>query len=299
MTKSLDILADTWEVRQKVGQGTFSQLFVGRNIVDESEDLVAIKIMNDSITDGTVIRWEGEVLKTCSDLDVIPKFIYHGSATPTCGEYLVMELLGGEDLSHLRDRVRSKSSTGLISIHAATYLARQMLRCIKALHSKGYVHRDIKPANFVRKTKDSTKFYIIDFGITKQYRDKDGKIRAKREHAEFRGTTTYASPHAHRCQDLSPRDDIFSLIYVFLDFVAGKLPWTVASRAKDKVTVAATKEEYLADPRKLIDWVLETVKRAEDAHPWAERESNFPAPSQEKTLLILEHLKVSQAPNDL
>ena len=82
-----------------------------------------------------------------------------------------MELLTGEDMATLRNRIRINHvevTGGLIPIPIASYLALQMLRCVHTMHSNGYVHRDIKPSNFVRKNKNSTEFCIIDFGITKQ-----------------------------------------------------------------------------------------------------------------------------------
>lgn len=208
MIKPYDIINDTWEVRHKIGHGAFSQLVVGRNIQSDfdasirskfggnssnhdsqqgihstmlstsqnypdkasetdsipQDQLVAIKISDSSI-DGGVLRWEADVL-AAFNVDFIPKLIYQGSSEGQ--DYIVMELFGGEDMSKLRDRVREASNTGLISIQATSYLVLQMLKCIKKMHEQGFVHRDIKPANFVRKTRDSTEFAIIDFGITKQ-----------------------------------------------------------------------------------------------------------------------------------
>mmetsp|Transcript_23329 Transcript_23329/g.21218 ORF Transcript_23329/g.21218 Transcript_23329/m.21218 type:complete len:468 (-) Transcript_23329:478-1881(-) len=293
MIKTLDILNDTWEVRNKIGQGAFSQLLIGKNIINDDEPLVAIKITNND-NEGSIIRWEGEVLRTLSlnsTVHVVPKFIYQGNENGI--EYLVMELLGGDDMSHLRNRIRQSSGSGLVSLPAATYLASQMLECLKYIHSKGYVHRDVKPSNFVRKSKNSTKFCLIDFGITKQYLDSHGNIIPKRSHCEFRGTTLYASPHTHRNEDLSPRDDLYSLIYVFLDLICGKLPWTDEARNKQKSAVAALKEMYVDDPEKLVTWVSEVVASMEVKHndTCKDYDCNFPPIAQYQCVVILQHLK--------
>jgi serine/threonine protein kinase len=83
-----------------------------------------------------------------------------------------MELLKGEVMSQLRNRIRNpaQNPSGLVPIQIASYLTRQMLNCIRKLHEKGYVHRDIKPSNFIRKNSTSTQFLVIDFGLTKQVR---------------------------------------------------------------------------------------------------------------------------------
>lgn len=167
MSESLnygDIVADTWEIRSKIGQGAFSEIFVGQNILDDNGSFVALKVCNSAIDSG-VIRWEAEVLKAFN-VDCVPKYIASGNHEGF--EYVVMELLLGEDMSHLRDRIRANSGSGLISLHGASYLARQMLRSIRVMHEHGFIHRDIKPANFVRHDRNSTQFSVIDFGITRQ-----------------------------------------------------------------------------------------------------------------------------------
>lgn len=41
----------------------------------------------------------------------------------------------------------------------------------------------------------------------------------------FRGTQAYASPSAHEGRDLGRVDDLWSLLFVLVDLVAGSLPW--------------------------------------------------------------------------
>lgn len=189
MIKSYTILNDTWEVNRKVGQGTFCHLYLGKNITgiyddqDEEKSLVAVKV-NGEVVESSILKWEASVLKDMSSSKYVPRLICYGSesvnnetsaegkqaafhSVDASKEYLVMEYLSGDDMSQLRNRIRAISGSGLVSLPAASFLALQMLFCIKDLHKKGYIHRDIKPANFVRRSKDSTEFCIIDFGIAK------------------------------------------------------------------------------------------------------------------------------------
>lgn len=297
MIKVNTILNDSWEVVKKVGQGTFSQLFMGRNITgeydfhDEEKSFVAIKVGSNEV-DSSVIKWEAEVLKILQDMKSTPKLIHAGNENGQ--EYLIMEFLGGEDMALLRNRIRSTSGSGLVSLPAASYLSRQMLNGIREMHEVGYVHRDVKPANFVRRSKHSTEFCMVDFGIAKIYKDKEGRIRQKRENVELRGTTTYASPNMHLGDDHCPRDDMYSLIFVFFDLICGKLPWTEASRSKDKKSVVDLKSEYCTTcPERMIQWVAQTVKDSEILHSETcnDYDENFPLHAQEQCLTVLKHLQ--------
>jgi serine/threonine protein kinase len=117
-----------------------------------------------------VLKWESTVLKTLSDhSNNVPK--YYANDAVNGQDYLVMELLTGEDMATLRNRLRVKNPSGLIPLPIASYLARQMLNCLHQMHKNGYIHRDVKPSNFVRKSKTSSEFLTIDFGLAKQVSD--------------------------------------------------------------------------------------------------------------------------------
>jgi tau tubulin kinase len=63
---------------------------------------------------------------------------------------------------------------------------------------------------------------LIDFGLARKYVNEDGSHMAARSDASFRGSTAYASVHAHRNEDLSRRDDLWSWFYMLLELVEGK-----------------------------------------------------------------------------
>lgn len=91
--------------------------------------------------------------------------VYKGDSENTV--YFAMELLTGEDMSKLRNRIRDANPTKLIPINIASYFARQMLRNLQDIHKHGFVHRDVKPSNFIRVNRKSNRFYTIDFGLAK------------------------------------------------------------------------------------------------------------------------------------
>ena len=187
----------------------------------------------------------------------------------TCGRhgeynYLVMELLG-ENISELRRR----QASGRFSIVTTCLLALQMITSIKAVHQLGYLHRDVKPSNFaiglgVRKHR----VYMIDFGLSRRYVLPNGKVRPPRDQSGFRGTARYASINAHLAKDLARRDDLWSLLYMLIEFANGILPWR---RIKDKDQVGEMKircntPELVADLPKefLLLWEHLQTLRYED-----------------------------------
>ena len=54
-----------------------------------------------------------------------------------------------------------------------------MLSRLKFLHSKHFLHRDLKPDNFLLGNQEdeetANKVFIIDFGLSKPFIDKNGK----------------------------------------------------------------------------------------------------------------------------
>ena len=98
---------------------------------------------------------------------------------------------------------------------------------------------DIKPANFVRRqckiaTSSDLHFCLLDFGIAKKLPSSSSRSsnisRSRDGRGGFRGTTMYASVAAHEHEAQGRRDDLWSLLFVFVDLVAGGLPWTAAAR---------------------------------------------------------------------
>ena len=67
------------------------------------------------------------------------------------------------------------------------------------MHGKNFVHRDIKPENFLMGiSKESHLLHLIDFGLSKKYRDfKTHQHIPYKENKNLTGTARYASINAH------------------------------------------------------------------------------------------------------
>ena len=85
------------------------------------------------------------------------------------------------------------------------------------MHEHDYVHRDLKPENFViGLDKEENIIYLIDFGLSKKYKDSKGDHILYKEGKSILGTVRYVSIYTHLGIEQSRRDDIESLGYILI-----------------------------------------------------------------------------------
>ncbi|CDW86085.1 serine threonine protein kinase [Stylonychia lemnae] len=204
-------------ITKSIGKGSFGEIFQG--IDTQSNQEVAIK-MEHKHCKVKVLAGEAKILKQLQGLEGFPKLYWFGQEHNQ--NILVMELLG-PSLSTL-----FKNNGSKFSLQTVLKLTDQIVYCISHLffklhrielmHNAGYIHRDIKPSNFVMGvpgTKNQNNLYIIDFGLSKPYKD----IK--------RGIHFPQLPPG----PLSRRDDLESIAYMVIQFLRGNLPWQGAAGA--------------------------------------------------------------------
>ncbi len=161
--------------------------------------------------------------------------------------YMVMDFLGPSlsDLFQFKEKSFSLETTLMLGI--------QMLTRIEFIHEKGFIHRDIKPENFVIGLNERSNIvHIIDFGLSKRYKDKNtGQHIPYRENRHLVGTVRYASINAHLGIEQSRRDDIESIGYVLAYFYLGRLPWQ-SKMDKGKPPVNKIMEKKLITPPEIL-----------------------------------------------
>lgn len=211
----------------KIGHGAFGDIYSG--VYKRTGQKMAIK-KESTKSKYPQLHLEAKIYSILEGGMGIPKV--YMKTTVQDNHVVAMDLLGPslEDLFNYCGRKFSVKTTMMLGIELITRL--------EFIHHRNFIHRDIKPDNFVMGIGErSNVVYVIDFGLSKQYRDPCQhrhipyplvvlSITSRyRENKNLTGTPRYASLSNHLGIEQSRRDDLESLGYVLIYFMRGKLPW--------------------------------------------------------------------------
>jgi len=233
-----------------------------------SRRLVAAKLEIGAFQNSGVLAGEAamlEFLDASLPKETVPLYMGHLHEASGNVAAIIMEYLPGRDMHQIRDAT-TRGRTRRLTVENAVYLtADVMLPLLENMHKVGIVHRDVKPSNCVKR--GGKQFAMVDFGLSKSIvvpsdspmSDANqpwkgdnwmrpptctakGHYRQERPNADFRGTSMYASLRIHQLKDYCPRDDLWSLMYVFCDLVSGGLPWMSYAASKERAACHKLKE---------------------------------------------------------
>jgi serine/threonine protein kinase len=200
---------------EKIGSGSFSNVFKGKNM-NTSED-VAVKVENklDGINTLPLEYYYHKKLSQYPLSSGIPTL--HGYYTDIKNNYIVTQLLGFS-LGQIKNKIDQSFDE-----YSVKNVGKKAVVCIEYIHKCGILHRDIKPDNIVLDN-NYKKLYIIDFGLSKEFKKNERHIPLRIK-ASPTGTLRYMSHHCSNLMEVSRRDDLISLGYVLVYLLKGSLPW--------------------------------------------------------------------------
>lgn len=210
----MTIINNKYKIIYKIGSGCFGSIYKGQNI--RTKEFIAIKV--EPITSNfKLLKNESKIYQYLFDCEYVPRVKWYGK--DDINYYMVIDLLGNS----LQDYINKMTTFPIILI---LKIGIKIINILKIIHNKGLIHRDIKPDNFLFGVNNNiNNIYLIDFGFCKSYLDINNIHIKQKQLSNMIGSRNYASISAHRCHELSRRDDLESLSYMLMYFYTGWLPW--------------------------------------------------------------------------
>jgi len=170
-------------------------------------------------------------------------------------DYLVMDLLEGEDLAQRLQR------RGRLGFEETLRLVASVADALNAAHRAGIVHRDLKPGNvfLARKAGEQEQPVLLDFGLAK---DLDGGAESLTASGEALGTPAYMAPEQASAGDIDARTDVYALGALTYHMLTGSPPFTGESAASVLLKVVSEPPPPLPPELDLPAHVGEALRRA-------------------------------------
>ncbi|MRX43579.1 serine/threonine-protein kinase [Agromyces kandeliae] len=210
-------LADRYRVDGLIGRG-------GMAAVYRADDLalgrrVAVKVFTAStegIDDADRRRSETALLASLTHPALVT--LYDAAKDPASRrEFLVMELVEGEDLRKVLER-------GPVSRRDAARMLADLAEGLHVIHARGIVHRDVKPANVLLAPAHlPTRRWnakLADFGIARLL--DESRLTAT---GRIIGTPGYLSPEQVRGEPVGSSADVYALGLLMLESLTGAQPF--------------------------------------------------------------------------
>lgn len=200
-----------YEITEKIGEGGMSDVYCGRDVMENR--IVAVKILKQEYSGNEefvrFFRNESKAIAVLSHPNIVKIFdVGHEQNL----EFIVMEYIDGITLKEYIEQV------GIVPWRECVHYSIQILRALQLAHDRGIVHRDIKPQNVMRLSDGTIK--VMDFGIARFSRQAQTNSPEK-----TMGSVHYVSPEQARGENTDERSDIYSVGVIMYEMLTGRKPF--------------------------------------------------------------------------
>ncbi len=185
-------------------QGGMASVYLGYHLYRRA--YVAIKVVDGSTADMTMLRRENEILQALHHEHIVPCL---DAGHDGRYSYLVMPHLPGGTLKDMLDE-------SLLTLEEACVVLEQLTRALTYIHALGILHRDIKPTNILF-DRDSH-LYLADFGIASWL----GETPVHK--GQVMGTPHYMAPELFHGY-VDARSEVYSVGILLYQLLTGSLPF--------------------------------------------------------------------------
>jgi serine/threonine-protein kinase len=214
------VVGARYEITEKLADGGRSQIFWGRNLLDDGPD-AAIKVVRRNEKDPFVsdrLHREGTVLSALQGSPASPTLMDR-HFTKEGDLVLVLELLDGMSLQSILDRDDRR-----LSLDEVIQLFAPVAQTLSTMHARGIIHRDIHPGNLFRSW-DPPGLKLLGYG---EARFVNAPI--VRDGESLCGLPKYVAPEVWLGKtDLDQRADVYSLAVVLFRCLGGRCPFETES----------------------------------------------------------------------
>lgn len=214
-----DVIHGKYRIVRLIGDGGMGSVYEARH--EYLGTAVALKFLHPELArrPGLVTRFLREAQVAAAIKSPHIAHVHDVDQTPDGSAFLVMELLEGESLQQLLERV------GRLPREVALDYALQILAGLEAAHAMGVVHRDLKPDNvFVVSAPGGPLLKVLDFGIAKLRNSREFQVGLTRPGVVM-GTPEYMAPEQADSADLvDPRADLYALGAMLYEMLGGRRP---------------------------------------------------------------------------
>src|SRR4051812_23939423 len=167
------VLSGKYQVVRVIGRGGMGLVLEARHLKMQRDVALKILLPDFRRQPDVVARFEREARAASQLQDVHVTRVLDVDTLPDGSPFMVMELLRGNDLAHVLNKV------GKLPYRKAVGFLLEACEGMIDAHRAGVVHRDLKPANlFIDRQGPRPVLKILDFGISKITNDVSASLTA-------------------------------------------------------------------------------------------------------------------------